>query len=185
MENNQQFELETTLKYYEVIRNALIARVGFRDNSIMLYLAGVAAILAAFIQNNNPIYLMIIPILSLGITGIVTHHHYVIGTHSLYLAKEIGDSLKKLGVKTLQWDLSTFGPSHPSIRLRYFGDASYILLPSLFAFSLNYKMVFSNALVSLGAFCIIPSAILLINSIKSRERIHEKIMRLRKELQSQ
>ena len=50
---NTDKEIDILLKIYEANRAAIIARVGFRDNALMIFLGGVATIFGAAIQTNN------------------------------------------------------------------------------------------------------------------------------------
>jgi type IV secretory pathway VirB3-like protein len=158
----QELDFEAALKFYELTRNALVARVTLRDNSIMFYIAGIAALAGATVQSQKLIYLMIIPIVSLGVAGIVAHHNKMISGYVLYLSQELQPKFNELGITTVQWDMSHSSLSNKNVGMRYFSDAAYISIPSILAICLNRNAPYHLVPICIG--CTILSVIILWHS---------------------
>ena len=169
--------LETLLKFYESARQEMMSRIQLRENSLMIFLGSVGALAAAAIQANQPIFLLIIPYLTLGISMITLHHNYVIGSTIIYCAKELQKDFEKLGITVTQWDISkTRLKSSKSTRLyRLWGDIGLILTPALLAIIINYKSWISGMeykiAMSIGVICIVFSFICLKKTLNLRHKV--------------
>jgi hypothetical protein len=176
-------DFNALLKFYEISRGAIIARVGYRDNSILLYLTGCAAIIGIAIERESLELLLVLPFLSLGITGIVSHHHFMIGAHTKYICEEIEEALKLNGVRITQWDKSAPGLSPLDLNLRYVGDFAYLLIPSYASAIINSKFLFEHFWLGLTVWITIVATTIMIfmsftyrrgvvNDIRKRKKIN-------------
>lgn len=149
-----------------------MARVGLRDNAIMIYLGGVSAVFGAVIQSNNYLFLFIIPFLTLGVSAIVSNHQYFLSSHVSYSITEIGESLGRLGIKAKQWEISLAELNKIEKRTRWFGDLLYILLPSTIALGLNIQNFHTIwILFIIGSIALVIAFFLLLSAFKFRRKI--------------
>jgi hypothetical protein len=178
--DNSREKIETLLKYYESARQEVLARISSRDNSILLYLAAIGAIVAAVMQSNNTSYLLVLPFLSVGIAPIIAQHHAIIGGISLYCSVELRPFFLNLGVDIPSWDNSWSRMSfvNTTIQLRYLGDTIMIcLLPSIglvINFS-NLKDGWMVLLFGLGVVSTLVSLFIMIKTYKIRQKHFQKM----------
>jgi len=143
----------------------------------MIFLGAVGALAAAAIQANQPIFLLIIPYLTLGISMITLHHNFVIGSTIIYCAKELQRDFDKLGITVTQWDLSkTRLKSSESTRLyRLWGDIGLILTPAILPIVINYKSwtagIEYKIAMTVGVVCVVFS----FNSLKKTLNLRHKV----------
>jgi len=175
--------IDTLLKYYEAARQEILSRISSRDNTLLIYLGGIGAIISASIQSNNSNFLLIMPLIALGISPIVAHHHAMIGALSLYCSTELDPYFTKLGVEIPSWDNSRARMDFVknTIRLRYFGDIALICIPALIGLFINLKGV--NDFWSIGSFVvglifIIISFIIMIKSFRYRQVLFKKMQNI-------
>lgn len=134
---NIEQEIEILLKFYETNRSAIMARVGFRDNALMVYLGGVATIFGATIQTDNHVFLLIIPFLSLGLSAIVANHQYFIKAHVWHNVSFVGKRIRELGFTTNFWESTLGDVVKIEKRTRLLSDFMYILSPCLISIIVN------------------------------------------------
>jgi len=173
MKTANELNFEAAMKFYEVTRSALVSRVILRDNSIMFYIAGIAALAGATVQSKELIFLMIIPIVSLGVAGIVAHHNKIILGYILYLTQELQPKFTELGITAVQWDLSHSGITNKNVGMRYFSDVAYIAVPSLLAVFLNLKAGLLLQIIAI--ICVILSTIILARSYNFHRSVDKKL----------
>lgn len=174
-------QIETLLKFYDSARQEIISRVTLRENSQMIFLGAVGALIAAAIQAQQPLFLLVIPYLSVGISLIMLHHNAVIGALIIYCASELKDEFIKRGIHILQWDnsQSRLLSSELTKKYRYWGDLGLILAPSLLSIALNIQDSLKNFItlsaLLLGIVCIITSFIFLKKTSIIRNETFNKI----------
>jgi hypothetical protein len=174
-------DVEVLLKFYESARQEIMSRIQLRENSLMIFLGAVAALVAASIQAQQPFFLIIIPYLSLGISLIILHHNHVIGALILYCAVELQQELDKLGINIIQWDKSKARIESSSFTRKYrlWGDAGLILTPSLLSIIINYNswskgIEYGLAMIT-AIGCIVYSSFLLSKTLKLRNKVFSEL----------
>ena len=177
---NTDKEIDILLKIYEANRAAIITRVGFRDNALMIFLGGVATIFGAAIQTNNYVFLLIIPFLSLGVSAIVSNHQYFIKAHVWHSVNEVGKRIHELGIMTNIWEMSLGDLGKTEKRTRLLGDFLYILTPCFVGIFLNINSQKSNCILISGAVLgTFISFFLLLGAFKYRKKTIQRINEIR------
>lgn len=147
----------------------------------MFYLGAVGALIAGAIQASQPLFFLIIPYLSFGMSLVMVHHNAVIGAIIEYCTHELGENLNERGVTFSQWDNSIARrlSSKSTKHYRLWGDLGLILGPSLFAVGYNWELLFEHdekliALLFAIAFSVV-SAIFLLKTLSIRNKVFRKI----------
>jgi hypothetical protein len=167
-------ENETLLVYYDSARQEMMSRVSLRENSMMLYFGAVGALIAGAIQANQPMFLMIIPYLSLGISLIMLHHNAIIGALILYCTQELESTIKSKGVSVVQWDnsISRLVSSRSTRHYRFWGDIVLIMGPSFFSIIYNWDYFGSDmkklVIISFSVLCSVVAIIFLWKALNIR-----------------
>lgn len=103
---------EAALSFYESARTELIARIGHRDNVLLVYLGAVGAVFGAYAASAGSgrsgmlAILLIVPFLALAVAFLVSQHHELIGQLALYVSVELDAFLVGKRSKLRQWDRS-------------------------------------------------------------------------------
>ena len=176
-----EIENELLLKFYESARQELLSRVQLRENSMMIFLGGVGAVIAAAIQANQPFFLIIIPYLALGISFITLHHNAVIGAIIIYCAYELQVHFNKINSTVPQWDnsMARLESGKSTKRYRLWGDVGLILVPSIISVILNIQnigdRVSYTVAILLAIASIVFSFILLNKTLTLRSNTFKKL----------
>ncbi len=176
--NKKERNLEAALRFYETTRAGLVSRVTLRDNSIMFYIGGIAALTGATVQSNDFVFLMIIPIVSLGVAGIVAHHNKIVLGYILYLTQELQPTFDELEISAVQWDLSHAGINNKNVGMRYLSDVAYIAIPSILSILLNLQLNYLILIAS--SLCVVFSIIILIRSYRFHKVVDKKLIETKK-----
>jgi hypothetical protein len=99
------------IAYFESSRQELVSRLIQRDNTLLLFLAAVAAIFGvAFGNVTRPEILFAIAPLGVGVAILFTQHNDVIGRIAHYCGMELTEELEKIVGHTLpdSWETSQF-----------------------------------------------------------------------------
>ncbi len=93
------------LKYYETARQELISRVGLRNQILSWYLAAIGTLLGLTLRSGgDKNVLLVLPIVTLGVSCIIVQQNNLIGCLGKYCANEIGPIISNN--ELVQWDTS-------------------------------------------------------------------------------
>lgn len=140
---------DQTRTFYESARAELIARIGHRDNVLVVYLGAVGAIYGLVLGIDDRIsILLVIPYLALGAALILSQHHAVIGQIGLYLAQELQPFFESEGHPgPPQWETSdSLRESRPQVmRQLFFGQMLLVVVPAFPALTFTKHLALSPA----------------------------------------
>lgn len=173
MDDLNKNNVDTLLKYYESARQEILSRITSRDNSLLIYLGGVGAIMSVAFQAKDMIYLLVIPFIALGIAPIIAHHHSMVGALALYCSKELTPYFTKYGIEIPSWDISRSRMSFVkhTIMLRYLGDIVLVCMPAVVSIFANINNINGRGYILVyiaGIVCVVLILIIMIKSLKYR-----------------
>lgn len=130
-------------KFYEEARKNVVARLGLRDNCILLSLAGFATLMAAAHRPggpgqppSHPIFelMAVAPIVAGLVMKFVTQHNHVMDTLYEYIAEELAPHFRILGAAAPCWEMSDRYEETRGVdsNQRFKAEAWIILGPSLY-----------------------------------------------------
>lgn len=165
-------------------RAELIQRISLRDNTLVLYLGTIGALLG--LTKNDTIgtaFLLIIPFLAFGATIIIEQHHIMIGLLGYYLAVELNKEYKGINEFVPQWDGSftithrkSFG-KYPWLLQRRVGHVILITLPAVLSLIINYKYFFPEDVISIawwvGSIFTFVSILTIFQTSKYRKELYD------------
>jgi hypothetical protein len=124
---------ETLIKFYESARQEMLARLSARDNTLLLYIGAVGAIIAASFEKDVKYFCMIIPFLAFGTSLIMSHHHSAIRTLGIYCSIDLTETFRQNGITVPSFELARFKRKYPhrNALVRYAGDTVLIIIPTL------------------------------------------------------
>lgn len=173
-------EQETLLKFYETARQEILVRISARDNSLLIYLGAIAAIIGTSFQTNQTLFLLIIPYLALGISLIISNHHAIISALAIYCSTELGEIFYRNGILIPQWDNSSLRSkySNRTFITRYWGDAIMINIPSIIAIitAIVTNKLNSNLFVIyvISCICFSISILILVFTFYHRKKLYRE-----------
>lgn len=176
----KEHEVEVLLKFYESARQEILVRITARDNTLVVYLTVVGAIIAVAFQTQKTILLLIIPFIALGITLVISNHHSIIASLALYCSVELGQAFANRNIKIAQWDssLSRINYSKRSTLIRYLGDIIVLSVPSILTLIVtSFDFTGEPNLLLLYTFswlCFLISSLVLIFSFNYRRKLIEE-----------
>ena len=173
----QEFEL--LLKFYESSRQEIIARITARDNTLLVNLGAVAAILGASFQVGNTLLLLIIPYLTLGVTLIVSHHNDAIMAVSTYCNIDLGKAFQKYNITVSQWETSSTRQKYGSRTFlsRHLGNSVILLTPSIYSLVVVFPTIAGCdqfLLLTFASFCCFTSGLVIIRSMLFRNKLQKQ-----------
>ncbi len=135
--------VELTAKNLEIANNQIVARVGMRDNVLLVYLGAAGTIYSIALGTSaNKEILLTIPFLTLGCSVIVSHHNILIGALLDFCSKEIRGFIRNThpDKEVPQFDCSDSFKKYLSatLRLRTWGHAIILVIPAIVALACNW-----------------------------------------------
>jgi hypothetical protein len=176
----EKADLEILLKFYDTSRQEILIRITARDNTLLIYLGAIAAIIGASFQTDHTLFLLVIPYLALGISLIISNHHAGIAALATYCSTELGELLKQNNITIPQWENSKirFKYSNRTFITRYLGDIILINVPSLLSLvvtSSDYKNHKDLLLIFIFAWiCFFLSIFLLVFTLRFRNQMNKR-----------
>jgi hypothetical protein len=135
-------QLEVALKLFESARAELVARIGLRDQILMLFVAASGAIFTVALSKQDHYELaLVVPILTLGAALLVAQHNGMIGAIRAYCAMEFQQTLEREKIVATQWDnsdaLRQFRKS--GVSQRSWGHIIVLVVPAAIGLGVNYR----------------------------------------------
>jgi hypothetical protein len=115
--------------FYNSGRQEIIDRLKFRDNALILYMAFLGSLVGLCATDKADWELLLsIPIVTLGITAIVSHHNEVVGSIAFFLANELSPRLESTGENAPHWENSKTLKKYASTGLKRMSYSQLLFL---------------------------------------------------------
>lgn len=174
---------QCALAYFNNAREELVARIGLRDQVLLVFLGATGTIFGVALGMTNNSILLSLPFLALGASVIVSQHNSVIGSLADYCVHELEPYLNSLlpPPHVPQWDNSKALRKYSSeaIKHRTWGHAIIIVVPSVVSLVANASVGFSGELAHLliwwfGVISIVIGVINIVKAHKWRKDLYKE-----------
>lgn len=145
MTPSEEKRIDTAIANYQCAQAELIQRIRLRDHVLLIYMSAVGVLLGIALKDTSyKQILLAVPLITLGVSILISQHNYLISLLGVFSSNEIGEFLKNITpdrADAVQWHNSKTLKDYyaKSTKLRSFGHGILILTPSLIALLINVE----------------------------------------------